>query len=697
MNKDNLLIELLTEELPPNSLRELSSKFGELIANELLLKNLIDSINIQIFSTPRRLGVKIMAVKEKAEDEDRLIKLMPARIGFSENNKPTQALLKKLISIDENNIELTKFKIQDEKDQKIIYLEKKFIGLSLETELSNIIATSLNQLPIKKVMAYQLKDGWTTVNFVRPAKNLLVLHGDKVLNVSALGFIANNQTMGHRFESKSSQIKFGHADEYEKILQDQGRVIVNFNDRKEKIRSEIDKAAKALNENLHVIDDESLLNEITALVEMPNILIGTFEKKYLEVPQECLILTMKSNQKYFPLFTDKNILSNKFIIVSNLTPSNSKNIIEGNEKVIRPRLADAQFFFEQDKKEGLESFSLKLNTIIYHNKLGTQEDRAKNVAKIMSYINTELQLKIKTDFERLALISKADLLSQMVGEFPELQGTMGRYYAMHIHESQSFANAIEDHYKPRFSGDSLPQDILGDIAALADKFETLIGLFSINENPTGDKDPFGLRRNVIGIIRIIIEKNISLNITALINHFMPNKNLDAKVTLQKFFYERLFNYLKEQNYSSDEVDAVISSKPTFINDLKERLIALRSFVKLNQSKELVSANKRVSNILKKYKSSHNEKVNIKLFEEQAEIQLYEKLIELEPIALKFIMNNNFVEALTILVELKDPIDNFFEKVMVNSENPIVKANRHNLLKQLHISLNSVADISKLAN
>ena len=695
MKTENLLIELLTEELPPTSQKDLGSKFSELIANELLAKNLIDSIDVDFFSTPRRIGTRIKSVKQQAKTQNKLIKLMPSRIGFDENKKPTQALIKKINSMGESNINQVNIIQKKEKDEEIIFIKKEFTGEKLENELGEIISNSLKRLPIKKVMSYQLNDGWTTVNFVRPIKNLLILHGSNLVKTNAYGIHSNNQTVGHRFDSKEPLITIDHADNYEKKLLNIGKVIVNFDGRKQKISSEIKKYIDSQDGKFKIIEDESLLNEVTALVESPNILIGEFEKKYLKIPMECLILTMKSNQKYFPLFNKKNLLTNKFIITSNSNTQNTKNIIEGNEKVIRPRLADAQFFFDQDKKDGMEFFASKLKTIIYHNKLGSQEDRAKRVANMMTYINLHLNLNYKTDFNRFAMLSKADLVSQMVGEFPELQGIMGRYYAIEINESNDFVNAIEDHYKPKFSGDTLPRNKLGDLSALADKFETLISLFSINEIPTGEKDPFGLRRNVIGIIRIIIEKNIPLNFIDLINNFFPSNKEQEKLLLIKFIYEKLFNYLKDEKKTSEQVEAVLSIMPSYLNDLPVRLEAINSFSKLTQSQDLASANKRVRNILRKYNENISDNVDTTLLKDKAEIELHKKLNQLNPIIKLSIKNNDFIEALTILVELKDPIDKFFDKVMVNSENEKIKSNRHSLLNQLYLALNSVADISKL--
>ena len=696
MKLDTLLIEFITEELPPMSLKELGEKFGQLIAEGLQKQNLIKNHEIRVFSTPRRLGVKILNVAEKSENQKKLIKLMPDKIGFDEESVATKALMKKLQSLNETDEAISRIKKEDESGQKILYLEKDIEGISLENILSEIIDNCINHLPIKKMMSYQLEDGWTSVNFVRPVKNLLVLHGKKILKVSSLGLEANNKSFGHRFESKEEILTIDHADNYEKILLETGRVIPNFDQRKEKIYKDCIFAAESFKDKLHIIDDEALLNEVTALVEMPNVLTGSFEDRFLKVPHDCLILTMKANQKYFPLFDKHNLLTNHFIIVSNITPKDSTKIIQGNEKVIRPRLADAEFFFEQDKKKSLKSLSKKLNSIVYHNKLGTQAERASRVAVLLKYITEVLNFKIDVDYKDFALMSKADLLSLMVGEFPELQGIMGAIYASEEVEFKDIASAIEDHYKPRFSGDSLPRDSFGDYAAIAEKFETLIGLFSINEQPTGDKDPFSLRRNAIGVIRIIIEKNIALNFSDLIDMHMPKDKKEAGASLKTFIYERLSNYLKDKNFTSNEVDAVISSRPCYLNDIISKLEAIKKFSGLDQCKNLASANKRVSNILKKFTGSI-EKIDESLLEEVEEIQLFKTITKLNPVIIEALNKKNFIGALNSLVDLKEPIDQFFENVMVNSDNEKIKTNRHNLLNQLHISLNSVADISKLAN
>jgi glycyl-tRNA synthetase beta chain len=382
--------------------------------------------------------------------------------------------------------------------------------------------------------------------------------------------------------------------------------------------------------------------------------------------------------------------------VSNISPKNKDQIIYGNEKVIRPRLADAEFFYDEDKKVGLTTFSEKLENIIYHNKLGSQKDRAERVSNKLQYLTKALNLKFEIDPMELCLFSKADLLSLMVSEFPKLQGTMGRYYALNLSKNKNFANAIEDHYKPRFSNDSLPRNELGFILAIADKFTTLIDLFSINEVPTGERDPFGLRRNTIGIIRLVIEKKLPIKISDLIDTFLV-KNEAAKESLINFFYERLFNYLKDLGYSNEVVDAIVTSKPEQINDILDRLQAISEFITLKESETLSSANKRVSNILKKADKITNNAIDPSLLMEGEEIMLHKILLGLEPKIERCLTKNDFVGALKNLVVLNTPINNFFEKVMVNTDDINVKNNRYNLLYKLRQNLNCVADISKLAS
>ena len=696
MQKNNLLIEIVTEELPPLSQKDLGEAFAKNIAQSILELKLIESLEYETFSSPRRIGVLVKQVLLSGDNEKRKIKLMPAKVGFREENKPSDALIKKLDSMGEGLSSIKNLELVEEKGQFNIYLEKSFDGKSLYVELPQIINNSLAHLPIKKLMSYQLNDGWTTVNFVRPIKNILAVYGDKLVDLECMGLKSVMHTYGHRFESKHDVLAIHDASLYEKVLLTEGRVIASFSKRKEKIKTDLNEAVKKINNKFRAITDDKLLEEVTSLVEMPNILIGEFENQYLEVPQECLILTMQSNQKYFPILNDQDELTNYFVIVSNINPKNSTNIIEGNEKVIRPRLADAEFFYKKDMAYTLKKYSENLRSITYHNKLGTQHDRALRVASIMKFISKKLNVKNVTNFESLALHAKADLLCLMVGEFPELQGVIGRYYALNEGHAKDFADAIEDHYNPKFSGGKLPREQMGDMLAIADKIETLMSLFSIGEKPTGVKDPFALRRNAIGLIRILAEKNIPLELDELLKTFYPNSDLKSLNELTSFIQDRLINYLKDKGFTPQQVEAVAGEMPKTLDNILERANAVKLFSQLNQSEDLASANKRVVNILKKYNSNNIETIDPSLLIENEEKFLFKSLNETSKKIREFVKARDYDRALSILINLKEPIDLFFEKIMVNADDDAIKKNRHNLLIQLYKEMNCVANISKLS-
>ena len=696
MQKNNVLIEIVTEELPPLSQKDLGEAFAKNIAQSILELKLIESLEYETFSSPRRIGVLVKQVLLSGDNEKRKIKLMPAKVGFREENKPSDALIKKLDSMGEGLSSIKNLELVEEKGQFNIYLEKSFDGKSLYVELPQIINNSLAHLPIKKLMSYQLNDGWTTVNFVRPIKNILAVYGDKLVDLECMGLKSVMHTYGHRFESKHDVLAIHDASLYEKVLLTEGRVIASFSKRKEKIKTDLNEAVKKINSKFRAITDDKLLEEVTSLVEMPNILIGEFENQYLEVPQECLILTMQSNQKYFPILNDQDELTNYFVIVSNINPKNSTNIIEGNEKVIRPRLADAEFFYKKDMAYTLKKYSENLRSITYHNKLGTQHDRALRVASIMKFISKKLNVKNVTNFESLALHAKADLLCLMVGEFPELQGVIGRYYALNEGHANDFADAIEDHYNPKFSGGKLPREQMGDMLAIADKIETLMSLFSIGEKPTGVKDPFALRRNAIGLIRILAEKNIPLELDELLKTFYPNSDLKSLNELTAFIQDRLINYLKDKGFTPQQVEAVAGEMPKTLDNILERANAVKLFSQLNQSEDLASANKRVVNILKKYNSNNMETIDPSLLIENEEKFLFKSLNETSKKIREFVKARDYDRALSILINLKEPIDLFFEKIMVNADDDAIKKNRHNLLIQLYKEMNCVANISKLS-
>ena len=548
-------------------------------------------------------------------------------------------------------------------------------------------------------MTYQLSDGWESVNFVRPAHSLVALHGNTVVPVSVLGLQSGNSTQGHRFEASVSPVVIKDADSYEAQMQNEGAVIPSFDARRAEIVSQLTAAAKK--QNLKPIEDDALLDEVTALVERPNVLLGQFETEFLEVPQECLILTMKANQKYFPLLDANEKLTNKFLIVSNISPADPFKVVDGNERVVRPRLADAKFFFDQDRKKTLASRISGLEKVVYHNKLGTQAERSKRVSDLAKAIAAKIgDANLASKAEQAAQLSKVDLLTDMVGEFPELQGIMGRYYAQHEKLDNDIAFAIEDHYKPRFAGDELPRNQVGVAVALADKLETLVGLFSIGEKPTGDKDPFALRRQALGIIRMLIECKLNISFETMIDLALQQFKVEDKAgvlaSITEFCFDRLSVNLREQGASAQEVDAVLALNPSLLSEIPKRLEAVRAFSSLDEAPALAAANKRVGNILKKIEGNVEAKINDALLQEPAEKALATTLAKIKPEADALFERGDYTNSLKALAALKAPVDDFFDNVMVNADDPALKANRQGLLATLHQAMNRVADLSKLA-
>lgn len=697
MSTQNLLLELFVEELPPKALKKLGDSFASSVAESLKSQGLAATdASITAFASPRRLAVHITQVATQAADKSVTQKLMPVSVGLTADGKATPALLKRLnaLGADESAIPLLK-KAQDGKAE-VLFFDQTVKGAALAAGLQIALEEALTKLPIPKVMSYQLADGWSSVNFVRPAHGLVALHGADVVAIQILGLNSSRATQGHRFEAKVSPVLIQHANDYAEQLRSEGAVIASFSERRAEIERQLNAAATL--ENLKPIDDDALLDEVTALVERPNVLLGSFEELYLEVPQECLILTMKANQKYFPLLDAQGKLTNKFLIVSNISPEDASAVIGGNERVVRPRLADAKFFFDQDRKKSLFDRVISLDKVVYHNKLGSQGERVQRVQAIASALGRQLcGDTLANQADQAALLAKADLLTDMVGEFPELQGIMGRYYAQHDGLIDSIAYAIEDHYKPRFAGDELPRNPVGICVALADKLETLIGLFGIGEKPTGDKDPFGLRRQALGIIRILIEKNLPLALGALITDSTNVANLPAAEGLETFIYERLSGNLREQGYSTQEVDAVLSLNPQILSDIPKRLAAVQAFTSLPEAESLAAANKRVGNILKKVEIEVKAEVSTSLLQEPAEIALHAALIQVKPGADNAFEQGDYTASLKSLAALKAPVDAFFDNVMVNADDPALKANRLGLLAILHQTMNRVADLSKLAS
>jgi glycyl-tRNA synthetase beta chain len=721
MTTHNLLIELFVEELPPKALQKLGGAFSDVLFEQLKVQGLTaDNSAVTAYASPRRLAAHITAVSALAADKAVQQKLMPVSVGLDASGNATPALLKKLQALGAGPEAVAQLKRAPDGKAEALFYDSIVKGASLADGLQKALNEAIAKLPIPKVMSYQLETdcgmdnflpGWTSVNFVRPAHSLIALHGSTVVPVKALGLTAGNSTQGHRFEAKVSPVVLANADVYAETLAKDGAVIASFTERRAEIARQLETAAAKVGRGegskshgaLHPIEDAALLDEVTALVERPNVLVCEFEKQFLDVPQECLILTMKANQKYFPLLDASGKLTNKFLVVSNITPDDASAVIGGNERVVRPRLADAKFFFDQDRKKTLASRVDGLAKVVYHNKLGTQGERTDRVRAIAKGIAALLPQAKDAAFvqavDTAAQLAKTDLLTDMVGEFPELQGIMGGYYARHDGLGETTAQAIEDHYKPRFAGDELPRNTVGVVVALADKLETLVGMFGIGNLPTGDKDPFALRRHALGVVRMLSEANLDVAMDALIAQAIPafgGKITDPAVALTSFIYDRLSGGLREQGYSAQEVEAVLALRPQRLSDVAKRLTAVRAFAALPEASALAAANKRIGNVLKKA-GEVDAHVNTALFKEDAEQALYAVMQKLLPESEAQFNAGDYTASLQTLATLRSPVDAFFDDVMVNAEEMDLRLNRQGMLKKLHEAMNRVADLSALAS
>lgn len=703
MNASNLLVELFVEELPPKALQKLGDAFAAVIFEQLKAQGLLASTESRLtaYASPRRLAVHITEVLPQAEDKAVSQKLMPVSVALDAEGKPTAALIKKLAALGADESAVVALKRQGEGKAEALFYESTAKGVLLTDGVQKALDEALAKLPIPKVMRYQLQDGWTSVHFVRPAHGLVVMHGTQVLiGVKALGLTAGAATHGHRFEAAVDPVVIQNADSYAEQLREEGAVIASFTERRADIARQLQAAAERIGGGVRPIDDPALLDEVTALVERPNVLVCEFEKEFLAVPQECLILTMKANQKYFPLLDANGKLTHQFLIVSNIQPQDASAVVGGNERVVRPRLADAKFFFDQDRKKTLASRVEQLDKVVYHNKLGTQGERIARVRAIAKSIAQQLgNSELGRLADQAAMLAKTDLVTDMVGEFPELQGIMGRYYAQNDGLDVAVADAIEDHYKPRFAGDELPRGDVGVIVALADKLETLVGMFGIGNLPTGDRDPFALRRHALGVIRMLVEKDLELDLETLLVSTLPafgDKIQDATPQLVEFIYDRLANMFREQGFSAQEVDAVLALQPQRLFDVQKRLEAVRAFAALPEAPALAAANKRVGNILKKADTAVQSQVNEALLVESAEKDLYAALQQVAPKAEQQFVAGDYTASLQTLAELRASVDAFFEHVMVNAENVALKNNRLGLLATLHEAMNRVADLARLA-
>ncbi|ALK98840.1 glycyl-tRNA synthetase subunit beta [Massilia sp. WF1] len=693
-----LLVELQTEELPPKALVKLGAAFANGIANGLKARDFLEADSVvTAYATPRRLAVSITNVRATSPDKAIREKVLPVAVALDKDGNPTAPLAKKLAALGFPDLKISDLeRAQDGKAESFFYSHTAPGGV-LADGLQPVLEESVAKLPIPKLMSYQ-RPGGETVQFVRPVHSLLALHGDAVVPLSLLGLSSGRATLGHRFLSNGQPFEIAHPDQYATTLKEQGKVVASAEERKESIRTQL--LAKAGADQ--VLMPEALLDEVAALVEWPVVYECRFEEVFLSVPQECLILTMQTNQKYFALTDSAGKLRSRFLIVSNLQTDDPSAIVGGNERVVRPRLSDAKFFFEQDKKKSLESRLPLLANVVYHNKLGTQLERTQRVTRLAGAIARRLGYDMLLA-ERGAQLAKADLLTDMVGEFPELQGIMGTYYARNDGEHEEVALAASEHYQPRFSGDALPSTNTGLAVALADKLETLVGIWSIGLQPTGEKDPFALRRHALGVMRMLVEKRLALGISELLldaagvfDTMAAFKDPSQEVTA--FMLDRLRGMLRDRGFSPNEVEAVLAQNPDRVDDVVQRLEAVQSFAALPESASLAAANKRITNILKKNEEALAQagSVDPALLQDEAEKKLYASMQRVQPEVDAAFERGDFSGTLKTLAQLRDDVDAFFNDVMVMAEDVKLRNNRLALLAILHRMMNRVADISKLA-
>ena len=691
MTTETLLIELGTEELPPKSLKTLAIAFHDGIKSQLDANDLRYS-QIKWFATPRRLAVQVSELVGKQTDKV-IEKRGPATdVAFDEQGKPSKAAMGWARS---NGITLEQAdRLTTEKGEWLLH-KATVTGKEITDIVPEIVTTALNKLPIAKPMRWGAK----RTQFIRPVHTLTMMYGEQIINGSALGINSSNQVQGHRFHHEGL-ITLKHAGDYQQALS-KAYVEVDYQARQEKIIAQVKKVA-ADNSAVALID-EDLLEEVTSLVEWPVTLVGTFDKDFLDVPAEPLIYSMKDHQKYFPVTNSAGDLINKFIFVANIESKDPSQVIFGNEKVIRPRLADAEFFFKTDQKQTLESRLSTLETVLFQKQLGTLKAKSERIAALSKIIAEQLDEDKETAY-RAGLLSKTDLMSDMVLEFPQVQGTMGKYYALNDGESEAIAQALEDQYRPRYAGDSLPEGNIGCSVAISDKIDTLVGIFGINQPPKGDKDPFALRRAAIGVIRIIIEKQLDLDLVTLINESIQLfggvtggklANIDTAENVLDFIMGRFRAFYQEQGVAVDVIQAVLAKNPSAPLDFDKRIKAVSYFGELAESATLAAANKRVGNILAKFDGQLYSSFKAELACEEAEKELAKIYQDIRLTVAPLVNNKEYQAALTELAKLKTPIDTFFDSVMVMSEDEEVKINRLTLLNEIRNSFFAIADISLL--
>jgi glycyl-tRNA synthetase beta chain len=709
MSTRPLLVELFTEELPPKALPKLGQAFAQGLHDALQVLGLIGTpCVIEAFATPRRLGVKLSAVLSIAPDQSFSEKLMPVKVGLDANGGATPALLKKLAAKGWESMDVSALARESDGKQEYLVASGTAPGAKLNDALQGAIESSIAALPIPKVMKYQLADGETAVKFVRPAHALLALLGTEIIPATILGLQSGRQTYGHRFLHPGALI-IESADSYETQLARTGRVTASFVLRRAQIAEQLQAQTLKLQASIGTGPEvDALLDEVTALVEAPAVYVGTFEERFLTVPQECLILTMRLNQKYFPLFNkDTGALTNQFLIVSNMPTNKPHAIIEGNERVVRPRLADAQFFFETDRKTPLHARVVQLDSIVYHNKLGTQLERVSRVRAIAAHIAKTLGADASLA-ERAAELAKADLTTNMVGEFPELQGIMGAYYARGDNEAPQVVQALAEQYRIRLDTPITASNMIAAILFIAERAETLVGIWGIGLAPTGERDPFGLRRAALGLISAFEQLTaggvlkiqnagpLSLeDLLATSAKQFPSGTL-AEQTLPEvrdFILERLRNQLIS-HHDRHAVEAVLALTPP-LHQVVARVVAAEKFALSSSAASLAAANKRIGNLLKK-SEGQLPAVDAKLLTEPAEQALAKAVTPAQPIAQQQFETGDYVAAMDTLAQTREAVDLFFNDIMVMTDDIAVRNNRLALLDQLHRLMNQVADISRLA-
>ena len=704
-----LLVELFTEELPPKALRALGEAFAQGIASGLAARGLLGQGHAaRAYCTPRRLAVHVSEVLARSPDREETKKLMPAKVAFDAAGNAAPALLKRLEKEGyPAGADLTgRIERRTEGGAEQVYLRQVVPGMPLGAALQASLEEAITRLPIPKLMSYQLADGVTTVQFVRPVHGLLALHGAEVVPVSILGLVAGRNTHGHRFQGVPD-IPVAAADAYEEALAAHGQVIAAFDARRSETESQLRARAAELGASLGPEEDvAALLDEVTALVEFPSVYVGEFEAEFLAVPQECLVLTMRTNQKYFPLFDGAGKLCNRYLIVSNMRLADPKNIVEGNNRVVRPRLADARFFFDTDRKQRLETRVPQLGSIVYHNKLGSQLERVERVQLLAGSIARQIGADAVLA-ERAAWLAKADLVTNMVGEFPELQGIMGRYYAQADGEHAQVAEALADQYRIRFDGAQAPENLVSMSLFVADRIETLVGIWGIGLKPSGDKDPFGLRRAALGLINAfellgararLPNQAFAPRLDELLRQaaalFKPGViDIKSSDAIMEFVYERYRNQLIAA-FERNAVDAVIALQPP-LHEVVQRVRAVIEFGALPEAEALAVANKRIGNILKKAEPGAAA-ADASLFADPAEKALAAVMDKIRPAAQARFAASDYAGMLKLLSQMREPVDAFFNDVMVMAEDAKLRRNRIALLRDLHALMNMVADLAKLA-